>query len=230
MPSVGAQASVDFRNQVREQIWERDFYTRGTSLGVQVSVPLFSGGLVSSRIRQAVQRNNADRISIEGARRTVLQGVTQFWSQMLAARANISSGEEQVRAAGIAAEGTRQEQQVGLRTTIDVLNAEQELRQAELNQVSSRRDEYVAAANVLATMGRLEARNLIPSQPQYDAAKNFRKLRMTWGWVPWEEPVGIVDQVATPWPAKAPVEKSSEKSIGPGLQPAPAVAPAPAAR
>ena len=45
---------------------------------------------------------------------------------------------------------------------------------------------------MLATMGRLEARNLIPSQPQYDAAKNFRKLRMTWGWVPWEEPIGIV--------------------------------------
>src|SRR5438477_127429 len=83
------------------------------------------------------------------------------------------------RAARIAAEGTRQEQQVGLRTTIDVLNAEQELRQAELTQVNSRHDEYVAAANVLATMGRLEGRNLVPTAPQYDAAKNFRKLRLT---------------------------------------------------
>ena len=80
--------------------------------------------------------------------------------------------DEQVRAARIAAEGTRQEQQVGLRTTIDVLNAEQELRQAELNAVSSRRDEYVAAANVLAIMGRLEGRNLVPSVPQYDSSRN----------------------------------------------------------
>jgi len=229
MPTVSAQASVDFRNQVREEIWERDFYSRGTTLGVNVSVPLFSGGLVSSRIRQSVERNNADRITVEGVRRNVLQGVTQFWSQLIAARANISSAEEQVRAARIAAEGTRQEQQVGLRTTIDVLNAEQELRQAELNQVTSRRDEYVAAANVLATMGRLEGRNLTPSVPQYDAAKNFRKLRMTWGWVPWEEGVAIVDSVATPWPAKAPVEKTDEKAIAPGLQPAPVAAPPPPA-
>jgi outer membrane protein len=230
MPTIGAQATLDFRNQVREEIWERDFYTRGTSVGVQVSVPLFSGGLVSSRIRQAVERNNADRITVEGVRRNVLQGVTQFWSQLIAARANISSAEEQVRAARIAAEGTRQEQQVGLRTTIDVLNAEQELRQAELNQVTSRRDEYVAAANVLATMGRLEGRNLTPTVPQYDSAKNFRKLRMTWGWVPWEEPIGIVDSLATPWPANAPGNKPIETPIGPGLQPAPAVAPAPATR
>ena len=92
----------------------------------------------------------------------------------------------------------------------------------DLNQVSSRRDEYVAAANVLATMGRLEAKNLVPATPRYDASKNFRKLRMTWGWVPWEEPVGIIDQLLTPYPAKAPSEKAAEAPIGPGLQPAPA--------
>ncbi|PZQ58833.1 MAG: hypothetical protein DI570_17250 [Phenylobacterium zucineum] len=222
MPTVAAQATLEFRNQVRDEVWERDFYTRGSSVGVSVSVPLFSGGLVSSRVRQAVERNNADRITIEGVRRNVLQGVTQFWSQLIAARANITSSEEQVRAARIAAEGTRQEQQVGLRTTIDVLNAEQELRQAELNAVSSRRDEYVAAANVLATMGRLEGRNLVPSVSQYDAGKNFRKLRITWGWVPWEEPISIVDHFATPFPAKAPALKPLEEPKGPGLEPPPA--------
>ena len=127
-----------------------------------------------------------------------------------------------MRAARIAAEGTREEQKVGLRTTIDVLNAEQELRGAELNQVSSRRDEYVAAANVLAVMGRLEGKNLVPAIGQYDAAKNFRKLRITWGWVPWEEAVGIVDSVATPWPAPQPSEKPLEAPVPPGLQPPPA--------
>ena len=181
-------------------------------------------------VRQSVERNNADRITIEGVRRNVLQGVTQFWSQLIASRANITSSEQQVAAARIAAEGTRQEQQVGLRTTIEVLNAEQELRQAELNQVSSRRDEYVAAANVLATMGRLEAKNLIPSAPQYDAAKNFRRLRMTWGWVPWEEPVSILDQGLTPWPSRAPVASAAESPIPPGLQPAPVVAASPVSR
>lgn len=221
MPQVSGQVSFGFdRGPVRP--FDSDLYSRGTTATVTASVPLFSGGLVSSRVRQAVERNNSDRITVEGVRRNVLQGVTQFWSQLMAARANISSSEEQVRAARIAAEGTRQEQQVGLRTTIDVLNAEQELRQAELNAVSSRRDEYVAAANVLATMGRLEGRNLVPTVPQYDAAKNFRKLRITWGWVPWEEPIGIVDQVLTPFPAKGPSAKPLEAPLAPGLEPAPA--------
>lgn len=205
--------------------FQRDLYQRGVTAAVSGSIPLFNGGLTTSRVRQAVERNNADRITVEGVRRTVLQNVTTFWSQLIAARANITSSDEQVRAAKIAAEGTRQEQQVGLRTTIDVLNAENELRTAELNAVTSRRDEYVAAANVLAVMGRLEGKNLVPVVPQYDAAKNFRKLRITWGWVPWEEAVGVVDQLATPWPAKAPAEKSAEKPIGPGLQPAPVTAP-----
>ncbi|TAJ69485.1 MAG: hypothetical protein EPO51_22445 [Phenylobacterium sp.] len=224
MPSVSGQVSFGFdRGPVRP--FDSDLYTRGTTATVTASVPLFSGGLTSSRVRQAVERNNTDRITIEAVRRNVFQGVTQFWSQLIAARANISSSDEQVRAARIAAEGTRQEQQVGLRTTIDVLNAENELRTAELNAVTSRRDEYVAAANVLAVMGRLESKNLVPSAPQYDAAKNFRKLRITWGWVPWEEAVGAVDSVATPWPSKVPAEKIDEKPIGPGLEPAPAVTP-----
>lgn len=218
MPSVSANLSV-LHSGVVDPFDPRDNFGRSISAQITATVPLFSGGQVTSRVRQAVERNNADRITIDGLRRNVQQGVTQFWSQLTAARANIASSELQVSAARIAAEGTRQEQQVGLRTTIDVLNAEQELRQAELNQVSSRRDEYVASANLLATMGRLEARNLIPGTPTYDAAKNFRKLRMTWGWVPWEEPVGIVDQALTPWPAKPPAEKPLEPTFAPGLTP-----------
>ncbi len=233
MPNVTASVTYGFSGAAIPNrpldAFERELYARSTRATINATVPLFSGGLASSRIRAAVERNNADRITVEGVRRTVLQNVTTFWSQLIAARANISSSDEQVRAAKIAAEGTRQEQQVGLRTTIDVLNAENELRQAELNAVSSRRDEYVAAANVLAVMGRLEGKNVVPSVPQYDAAKNFRKLRITWGWVPWEEAVGAVDQLATPWPAKAPALTPVEKPIGPGLQPAPVTAP-PAAR
>ncbi|WP_309088908.1 TolC family outer membrane protein [Phenylobacterium sp.] len=222
MPNVSAQSTLRF-NSAPDEPYERDLYDRVFTAGVNVTVPLFSGGLVSSRIRQAVERNNTDRLTTEIVRRGVLQNITSAWSQLIAARANIASSDEQVRAARIAAEGTRQEQQVGLRTTIDVLNAEQELRQAELNQVTARRDEYVAAATVLSGMGRLEAKNLTPTVPRYDPVKNFRKLRLTWGWVPWEEPIGIVDRVLTPWPAPTPDSKPVEAPIPPGLQPPPAV-------
>ena len=226
MPQVALQSTLTFNGGSLDP-YERDRYSRDVTTGVSVTVPLFSGGLTSSRVRQAVERNNADRITIETQRRSVLQTISQGWNQLIAARANIVSTEEQVRAARIAAEGTRQEQQVGLRTTLDVLNAEQELRVAQLNQVNARRDEYVAAANVLSAMGRLEAKNLTPSQPQYDPRANFRRLRMTWGWTPWEEPIGVVDRLLTLSPAPSVSARPTEAPIPPGLQPPPAVTPAP---
>ncbi|HEY8617440.1 TolC family outer membrane protein [Phenylobacterium sp.] len=221
LPQVAVQSTLTFGPAPTDP-FERGLYERDVTTGVTVSVPLFSGGLTSSRIRQAVERNNADRITIETQRRTVLQQVTQGWNQLIASRANITSTGEQVRAARIAAEGVRQEQQVGLRTTIDVLNAEQELRNAELSQVSARRDEYVAAASVISAMGRLEGRNLVPTVPQYDATKHFRKLRITWGWVPWEEPIAIIDRTLALPPTPQPKAKPVEPAIPPGLQPPPA--------
>ncbi|MES3028629.1 MAG: TolC family outer membrane protein [Pseudomonadota bacterium] len=196
MPSLGLNGSIGVGGSADP--WERDLFSRDVQAGATLTVPLFTGGLTSSRIRAAMERNNADRIGVETARRSVMQSLTGSWNQLIASRSNITSTDEQVKASRIAAEGTRQEQQVGLRTTLDVLNAEQELRQAELAQVSARRDEYVAASLVLAQMGQLEGPNLVPTVTRYDPKTNFSKLRVTWGWVPWEEPIALVDGVTTP--------------------------------
>jgi outer membrane protein len=203
LPNVSLDASLGHSGGPLDPFDRRD-YSRNVTATATVSVPLFSGGLVSSRIRQSVERNNVDRLNVEANRRTALQQATQSWNALQAARANIVSTEEQVRAARIAAEGTRQEQQVGLRTTLDVLNAEQELRAAELSQINARREEYVAATAVLGAMGRLEAQNLVPTVEIYDPKANFRKLRFTWGWVPWEEPISVIDSLLTPQPVNKP--------------------------
>lgn len=219
-PSVGLTATYGHEGPLDP--YERGLYDREIRGVATVSLPLFNGGLTTSRIRQQIERNNADRITVEAQRRSVLQAVTQTWNQMTAARANIVSTAEQVRAARIATEGTRQEQQVGLRTTLDVLNTEQERRAAELNNVSAQRDEFVASANLLAAIGRLEARNLTPIVPTYDAKAHFRSLRITWGWVPWEEPLGVIDRLLSPAPTMRVRERPVEPTIGPGLSPAPA--------
>lgn len=221
MPNVSLQSVARFTGGTTDPFVE-ELYRRDVTTSVNVTVPLFAGGVTSSRVRQAIERNNADRISVENQRRGVLQSITQAWNQVTATRANIESTAEQVRAARIAAEGTRQEEQVGLRTTIDVLNAEQELRLAELNQITARRDEYVASALLLNTMGRLEGRNLVPSAPQYDAARNFRNLRITWGWVPWEEGIGLIDRTVAFPPVPQPKKLPREPAIGQGLTAAPA--------
>ncbi len=221
MPSVSLQAVTRF-GPARFDPFNQGLFPHDSAAAVAVSVPIFTGGLTSSRIRQSVERNNTDRINIETQRRSVLQSITSAWNQLIAARANIDSTDEAVRAAAIAAEGTRQEQQLGLRTTLDVLNAEQELRNDELSAASAKHDEYLAAASVLSSMGRLEARDLIPAITQYDAKRNLRKLRFSLGYVPWEEPIALIDRVLILPPIQEAVDRPAEAAVPPGLQPPPA--------
>jgi len=167
------------------------------SATARVSIPIYTGGVTGSRIRQALERSNAARIAVESARREVLRDVAQSWANLLSARAALKANEEQVRAAQIAAEGVRQEAQVGLRTTLDVLNAELELRNAQLSLIQSRRDAYVATALLLAAMGKLEAANLNTGVQIYDPARNFDRVKGKGG-VPWEGLVETLDRVAAP--------------------------------
>jgi outer membrane protein len=184
-------------------------YSQSVSGSVTVRMPIFTGGLINSGIRAATERNRADQLAIEEARRTALRTVSQAWNSLVGARANLVANEEQVRATRIAFEGVRQEAQVGLRTTLDVLNAEQELRNAELAMINARRDEYVASAILLAAMGKLEARYLTPDVETYDPVLNANRVNFSWGWVPWEPVLEIVDRVGGPIisapPADAPV-------------------------
>jgi outer membrane protein len=144
------------------------------------------------------ERENAARIAVEGAQRSALQQISTAWNNLLASRANLVSNEEQVRATRIAFEGVRQEQQVGLRTTLDVLNAQLELANAEVALVVARRDEYVASASVLQAMGVLNVANLAPDVERYDPVKSYDKVNHAFGWVPWEPLVKGIDKVGAP--------------------------------
>jgi outer membrane protein len=220
MPTIALQGQLGYSGLASPL--HTDAYSRALSGSAVVTVPLFTGGQTLSRVRAASERNTVDRLGIENARRSVRQAITQSWSALQASRSNIEATDKQVRAARIAAEGVVQEQRVGLRTTIDVLNAEQELRAAELAQISARRDEYVAAAGVLAQVGRLQAGYLVPEIPRYDPAANFRNLRVTWGWVPWEVPISGIDGVFVPKPVEIP---DRPVPLPPPARTAPEVAP-----
>ena len=180
-------------------------YDRSIRAGVGFSMPLYSGGVISSQVRAAQEQNNADAAAIESARRQALQSVSQAWNQLLGSRANLISSEEQVRASKIAFEGVRQEYQVGLRTTLDVLNAQQELRSAELSLINARRDEYVASSLVLSAVGRLNAETLIPQIARYDPVRNRNDVVHS-STLPWEPVVGTLDRIGAPIRHKAPPE------------------------
>lgn len=165
--------------------------------GASISIPLFTGGLNQSRVAQAREQANAAQIQIEGQRRTVLQNVSSAYAQVISTRASLAAGEEAVRAATVAAEGVRQEAQVGLRTTLDVLNQELELRSAQVALISARRNEYVAKAQLLSAMGRLEGANLDPSIPLYDPAANGDAVAFR-GALPWDAVIESIDRIASP--------------------------------
>jgi len=164
--------------------------------GVNVSVPLYAAGINRSRVRQSLEQANTAQLNVEGARRSVLQDVASAFAQVLSTGSSLTASEQQVAAARIAAEGVRQEAQVGLRTTLDVLNQELELRNAEIAYVSSQRNQYVAEALLLAALGGLEGPDLVGEVPAYNPDDNFNRVRSSGG-VPWEHLVEGLDRLAT---------------------------------
>lgn len=164
--------------------------------GVNVSVPLYAAGINRSRVRQALEQANSAQLNVEGARRSVLQDVASSLAQVLSTSSALTASEQQVRAARIAAEGVRQEAQVGLRTTLDVLNQELELRNAEIAYVASQRNHYVAQALLLSALGGLEGPDLVGDVPAYNPDDNFNRVRRAGG-VPWEPLVEGIDRLAT---------------------------------
>ena len=164
--------------------------------GATVTVPLFTGGLNRSRVAQALEQANAAQILVEGERRTVLREASAAYANLLSARAGVTANEEAVRAARVAAEGVRQEQSVGLRTTLDVLNAELELRNAQINLASARRNDYVAQAQLLAAMGSLDGPSLADVEA-YDPSRNYEQVRDRGG-LPWDGAIEALDNIAAP--------------------------------
>jgi outer membrane protein TolC len=123
------------------------------SYGVRAKVPLFTGGLNRSRIREARALHDSARAQVVEAERRAEAEVTAAWEQLIAARMTIESAGAQVSANELALEGVRREAQVGTRTTLDVLDAEQELLNAEVRLANAERDARVAAFSLLAAAG-----------------------------------------------------------------------------
>ena len=203
-PTAGLTASYGGSDQLED--FDPGRSTR-FSAGATVRVPLFTGGLNRSRVAQALEQANAAQAQVAAERRSVLQSVSSAYANLISSRAGVTANEEGVRAARVAAEGVRQEQQVGLRTTLDVLNAELELRAAEINLAIARRNDYVAQAQLLAAMGVLEAASLAEVET-YDPTSNYERVRNRGG-LPWDFVVETLDRVAAPAVRATPAGESA---------------------
>ncbi len=149
----------------------------------QLSVPIYQGGAEYSAIRQAKETLGQQRLNLDVARDQVRQTVVQSWGQLEAAKSNIDATIAQVQATEIALNGVREEARVGQRTTLDVLNAQQDLVNARVALVTAQRDRVVASYTLLSAVGRLAPEVLSLNVPVYDSQVHYQQVRDSWAGV-----------------------------------------------
>jgi outer membrane protein len=154
--------------------------TQGLQVQAQVNIPIYQGGAEQAGIRQAKQLHAQAQLNVSVADRQVREAAASNWNIYQAALANITSNEATARADEIAFTGVSKEQRVGGRTVLDVLNAQQELLNAQVAVVTSRRDATVAAFQVLASSGMLTAKSLGLKVRLYDPLAHYESDAARW--------------------------------------------------
>jgi outer membrane protein len=154
--------------------------TNTASIVGRASVPLYSGGLTSSEVREAKETLGQRRNELDAARAAVQRAVISAWGSLNAARGQITAANAQVTAQQLALAGVTEERNVGQRTTLDVLNAQQDLLDAREAQVNAQHDRVVASYSLLSAVGKLNVDVLNLKVQRYDPTNHYGAVRDKW--------------------------------------------------
>jgi outer membrane protein len=177
-PTVGVRGLVQQRYD--NQLFGDNRFS--ASAVATLTIPIYEGGQIYSRTRQAKETAGQRRIEVDTSRDTVRAAVVSAWGGLEAAKAQIVAAQAQVQAAETALAGVREEAKVGQRTTLDVLNAQQELVIARSTLVTAQRDRVVASYSVLSAIGKLSAETLKLKTAVYDSRKHYDQVKgLLWG-------------------------------------------------
>ncbi|MEL7049551.1 MAG: TolC family protein, partial [Pseudomonadota bacterium] len=176
LPQVSLEGNYSNRFDTSAQVAE----TESTSITGRVTVPFYQGGAVTSQVRAAKHTHVSRLQEIEEARTLVRRDVTAAWSDLQAANAQLESDRVQVASNQTALSGVREEEKVGQRTLLDVLDAEQELLDAQVALVSTKRNQIVAAYSLLSAVGRLDSATLGLTSELYDPEVHYHEVRRKW--------------------------------------------------
>lgn len=147
------------------------------SFGLQIGGPIYQGGALSSAKRRAFAQRDAQLGALHVTRDRIRQNVGNAYAILQAARASATATAEAVRAGRVAFDGVNEEAKLGARTTLDVLNAEQEYLDAQANQISAQADVFIAAYSVLESTGELTVRDLKLAVQSYDPAAYYNLVK-----------------------------------------------------
>ena len=154
--------------------------TNSASITGNINIPIFQGGRVHSQVRQAKETLGQRRIELDLARDQVRSNIVSAWSILQATIPQITAAQAQVRASRLATSGVIEEQRVGQRTLLDVLNAQAELISARISLVQAQRERIVASFRVASAVGNLSAANLKLRVKRYDPTEHYNAVRDKW--------------------------------------------------
>ena len=178
-PTVGVQGNI-MRSRDTDTTLGTQAQDQASILGTAV-VPLYDGGLAASQIRQAKEMAMQSRIVLEQVRGQSQTAVVGGWVTHEGAKIALAAAESEVRAAGIALSGVQKEAQAGQRTTLDVLNSQQDLTQARARLIGAQRDRVIAAYTLLSATGHLDVKTLALKTPDYAPEVHYQQVRDAWG-------------------------------------------------
>ena len=176
-PTLSLDGSIG-RNKSEQG--EIDTTTENTEFGVNLSIPLYAGGATRAKIRQSKYQKWQAQETVLEAKRAVKSSVLSAWEYMKSNESQLAAISDQIKANTIALEGVQKEEALGNRTILDVLDSYQELLNSKVNDVKARRTYYVSAMTLLASMGKMTARELKLDVELYDAQKYYEETKGKW--------------------------------------------------
>lgn len=176
LPSLGATASASSTFQTVG----RTDRTDDARVGLNLTIPIYQRGLVSAQVRQAKESLGGARIQVDLNRNIVRQSVATSWATYQSSIRSIRNAQTGVFSAQLALEGVIEEQRVGQRTTLDVLDAQRDLISAQITLVNAQRDKDAAAFQLLSNIGRLNVTALGLNVEAYRPEEHTDAVRNKW--------------------------------------------------
>ncbi len=176
LPSIDVRASYDNTFNLSRSTQQQE----SASVLARLSVPIYEGGEVRARVRAAKHQHVSRLQQIEQFRSEAQANVVSAWSKLQASKAQLISDQVAVEAGRTALQGVREEERVGQRTVLDVLNAEQELVSAEVTLATTQSALITNSYAAIAAVGRLNAQELALSSSVYDPDVHYHEARGKW--------------------------------------------------
>ncbi|MGV6804340.1 MAG: TolC family outer membrane protein [Ruegeria sp.] len=157
--------------------YDNDDYSNDASISLNFNQPIYAGGRLAANVRRAMAQRDASRANLLNVQKDITQGVVDRYAAYQAASASLRASTERVRASQVAFDGIREEATLGARTTLDVLNSQQDLLDAQLSEVASRTERSRAAYQLLQAQGLLTAERLGLAVQIYDPTLYYNLVK-----------------------------------------------------